>query len=424
MNDSSLYPKIRTLRGVGIFSCKELEFEADFEAIHFPQNTIITTEIDVNQSNSLSFIKSNGYWTLEGLTDENLNIYAESLIFTHLSGNRLTLSSFKDFTINKSKVSSFTSAQFPLVGLYEGKFNTKIEKWEISILEDKEKIEKIQQKSKNWNVQLEGLCLKLVKPNSSKDTFLSKAKSITSLLSLALGNDIVFNRQLYYQEDVLFQEDWRRMVDHNFGAGASIPNFDLGVFLKKTLQIYENWNDEKKTIFYSTVTGINSSSRGFLEDRILRICIAWEGLAGSWSKNKKKSNPELEPLKKLLLETVEGSNLPTNIDKGFIKTRISGSLDWERLINYLNNFSNQYLLNTDKLKLDFKSLVKVRDNIAHSGFYEKKYTTNFILDLIYNHKLALQVILLRELGYDGLVVTSENNWTTYTKMEELIKPSL
>jgi hypothetical protein len=57
-------------------------------------------------------------------------------------------------------------------------------------------------------------------------------------------------------------------------------------------------------------------------------------------------------------------------------------------------------------------------------FSRKKYTTDFLTDLIYNHKLGLQIILLKELEYDGLVVTSDNKWTTYTKMEELIKPSL
>ena len=46
------------------------------------------------------------------------------------------------------------------------------------------------------------------------------------------------------------------------------------------------------------------------------------------------------------------------------------------------------------------------------------------MPLIYNHKLGLQIILLKEIGYDGLVATSENNWKTYSKMEELIKPSL
>ncbi len=275
MNNSNLYPQIRILKGVGIFSSEELEFESHFEVIHFPQNTIITTEIKDDKSNFIAFRMEDDYWSLKGITEENFNIYAENLLFTNLTGNKLTFYSFKDFTINKSKLKNFTSAEFPLVGLYKGNFNTKIENWEICVVENKEKIEKIQQQSKNWNIQLEGLHLKLVNPNSPKDKFLSKAKDITSLLSLALGNDIVFNRQLYYQGNELSQENWRRMTNHHFGAGASVPYFNLDVFLKKSLHIYEKWNAKKRKIFYSTVTGINSTSKGFLEDRILRICIAW-----------------------------------------------------------------------------------------------------------------------------------------------------
>lgn len=424
MNKSNLYPQIFIIQGNGTFSSKDFVFESRFEVVHFPQKTIITTKIKDKKDNFLAFKNIADIWELNGITDENLSINAKNLLFTNFSDNTLTLSSFRDLTIFKSRTNEITSAEFPLVGLYKGDFKTKIDDFEIHCFGDKDETQKIQHQSKNWNIQLEGLTLKLTKPNSSKEELLQKANNITALLSLALGNDIVFNRQKYFKNDILCIEDWRRKVDHHFGTEACVPYFKLDVFLENTLHNYEKWNEKKRKIFYSTVTGINSSSRGFLEDRILRIGIAWEGLAESWSKSKKKSNSELEPLKKLLMKTVEESILPTNIDENFIKTRISGSLDWEKATDFLTNFSNQYLLNTEKLKLDFKSLVKVRNDIAHSGLFRKIYTTDFITDLLYNHKLALQVILLKELEYDGLVVTNENKWKTYTKMEELIKPSL
>jgi hypothetical protein len=424
MNKTNLYPQIIILKGFGTFSSKELEFESHFEVVHYPQNTIITTKIKDSRKNIFAFRNMADNWELKGIIEDNLTIHAENLLFTNLTGDILTLLSFKDLTIYKTQTNSFTSAEFPLVGLYKGDFKTRLENWEIECLGEKENVERIQKQSKNWDIQLEGLNLKLVKPNSSKDEFLSKANDITSLLSLALGNDIVFNRQKYYQENELITENWRRKADHHFGAEACVPHFRLDTFLNNTLHNYEKWNEKKRKIFYATVTGINSSSKGFLEDRILRICVAWEGLAESWSKIRKKPNSELIPLKGQLLETVDGFSLPPNIDKNFIKTRISDSLDWEKSSDFLTKFSSQYLLDSEKLKLDFKSLVKVRNDIAHSGLFKKKYTTDFLTDLIYNHKLGLQIILLKELEYDGLVVTSENKWTDYTKMEELIKPSL
>lgn len=424
MNNSNLYPQIIILKGFGTFYSKELEFESHFEVVHFPQNTIITTKIKNSKKNIFAFRNMADIWKLKGLVKENLTIHAENLLFTNLSGDTLTLFSFKDLSIYKTQSNDFTSAEFPLVGLYKGDFKTQIDNWEIFCSGDKEKIEEIQKQNKNWNIQLEGLNLKLIKPNTSKEKLLSKANDITSLLSLALGNDIVFNRQKYYQENELIMENWRRKADHHFGAEACVPYFTLDTFLGKTLTNYEKWNEKKRKIFYSTVTGINSSSKGFLEDRILRICVAWEGLAGSWSKNKKKPNSELNPLKELLIKTVDGYNLPPNIEKNFIKTRVSDSLDWEKSADFLTKFSNQYFLDLEKINLDFKSLIKIRNDIAHSGLFRKKYTTGFLTDLLYYHKLGLQIILLKELEYDGLVVTSENKCTTYTKMEELIKPSL
>ncbi len=423
MNKSNLYPQIIILKGYGTFYSKELEFESHFEVVHYPQNTIITAKIEDTAKNIFAFINIADNWELKGEIEGNLTIQAENLLLTYLSGNVLTLLSFKDLSIYKTQTNSITSAEFPLVGLYKGNFKTSLDNWEIECIGEKENVEEIQKQSRNWNIQLEGLNLKLIKSNSSKDEFLLKANDITALLSLALGNDIVFNRQKYYQENELIIEKWRRKVDHHFGTEDCIPDFMLNTFLKKTLHNYEKWNEKKRKIFYSTVTNINSSSKGFLEDRILRICVAWEGLAGSWSKNKKKPNSELKPLKELLIETVDGFCLPPNLDKNFIKTRISDSLDWEKASDFLTKFSNQYLLDSEILKLDFISLVKVRNGIAHSGLFKKKYTTDFLTDLIYNHKLGLQIILLKELEYDGFVVTRKNKWTTYTKMEELIKHS-
>ena len=424
MNKSNLYPKIIILKGYGTFISKDLEFESNFEVVHYPQETIITTKIEDNRKNFFAFRDMVDNWELKGEVEGNLTIHAENLLFTNLNGNNLTLYSFKDLTIYKSKTNKFTSALFPLVGFYKGDFKINLDNWDIQCLGDKEINENIQTQSKNWNIQLEGLNLKINKPNCSKEELLIKANDITSLFSLALGSDIIFNRQKYYQNNELIVENWSRKVDYYFGAGACVPYFKLDTFLEKTLHNYKKWNEKKRKIFYATVTSINSSNKGFLEDRILRICVAWEGLAGSWSKNKKKPNSKLKPLKELLIETVEGFNLPPNIDKSFVKTRVSDSLDWDKASDFLTNFSNQYLSNTEKIKLDFKSLVRVRNDIAHSGLFRKKYTTDFITELLYNHKLGLQVILLKELEYDGLVVTSENNWKTYTKMEELIKPSL
>ena len=123
MNKSNLYPKIIILKGHGTFISKDLEFKSNFEVVHYPQETIITTKIEDNRKNFFAFRNMADNWELKGKVEGNLIIHAENLLFTNLNGNNLTLYSFKDLTIYKSDANKFTSAIFPLVGFYKGDFN-------------------------------------------------------------------------------------------------------------------------------------------------------------------------------------------------------------------------------------------------------------------------------------------------------------
>lgn len=101
MNKANLYPQIIIHKGFGTFSSKELEFESHFEIVHYPQNTIITTNIEDSGKNFLAFRNMADNWELKGTIENNLTIHAENLLFTNLSENILTLLSFKDLTISR-----------------------------------------------------------------------------------------------------------------------------------------------------------------------------------------------------------------------------------------------------------------------------------------------------------------------------------
>lgn len=423
--DNNRYPDIITRKGFGTFSIKELEFESFFEIVHYPQKTVIETQIfDKHLSFKLHTIH-NEYWELKGVTEDNINVFAKNILTNTIIGNQLTLFSFKDLCFGENEITNFSSAEFPLVGIYDQDFVFDNNAWEVHCSSPKDKLEILRKKSKNWDIQLEGNILKLKKEDATKDQFLTRANNITALLSLALGNDVIFNRQLYYKDEKLVREDWRRKVNSHFGTERCIPDFELSDFIKSTIDSYEKWDEEKKKLFFSTVTYINSSSKGYLEDRLLGISIAWESLAQSWtSKKNNYSNNELDPFKDFLKKTICDFQLPVQYDKDFIKERILKSLEWEKLTESLMNFSDQFKLDQDKLGLDFKSLIKIRNDIAHTGLLRKKYTQNFLSDLIYNHKLGLQVILLLELGYDNLIESQEDKWRTFIKIDELLKPSL
>lgn len=420
MNDYNKYPDLITRKGTGTFCSGDTEFEAPFEITHYPQNTIIETEVE-NGLNLLAAFVTNNNWKLQGIVDQNTLISVIDLQLSKVANCKLTFEPFNEIIFGDISMNDFTYAEFPLVGLYKRKVELNYNNWQISCIGNNVETALKEIKSKRWSSQLEGLTLRLNNNGATIENFLSKANNITLLLSLAVGNDIIFNRQLFYKKDKLMLEIWRRKPGYNFGVESCIPDFETNNFLEKSLGGYEKWSKKKKDTFYSIVNYINSSSQGFLEDRLLRLCIAWESLATKWAKEKNAVDKELDSLKEFLKKSIDNFELPENHDKDFIKNRLLLALDWEKLYNSLINLLDQYGLDYDKLRLDFKTLIKIRNDIAHSGQFKKKYSKEYLADLIYYNKLGLQILLLRELGYDNFIESQKDKWVTRIKIDELLK---
>lgn len=420
MNENDKYPDLIIRKGKGTFHSGNIKFDAPFEISHYPENTLI----DVNLINEidlikLSFIEST--WELRGIVDFDLNVFIKDLHLSEINGSKLVFTPYKEIRFGDINSDIFEIAEFPLVGFYKGIIDLKLDKWSINTKENNS-LADLEKASAKWNIQFEGVNLLLRCNEASINDFQSKANDITLLLSLALGNDVAFNRQSYFKSDKLNLEIWRRKVDYYFGAEPCIPDFEIGSFIGKTLNGFEKWNKEKKDIFYSVVNFINSSSKGFLEDRLLRLCIAWESLASEqskWTKLKKVQNDDLDSFKEFLKKSVDDFSLPKEHDKGFIKDRILSALDWEKLFNTLINLLKHYGLDHDKLGFDFKTLIKIRNDVAHSGQFRKNYPKDYLANLIFNNKLGLQILLLKELGYDGLIVSHVDNWKKIVKIDEL-----
>lgn len=421
MNEYINYPNLIIRKGFGTFSTLDIIFDAFFEIIHYPQKTIITTLIAEKYVGIPLYNAQDEEWELKGITNDNFPVYANKLFRINISGNRLTLFSFTNLHFGHDTNLKITHAEFPLTGIYIKNFEFELNGWYISCTGDQENLSEIQTASNNWALQLEGNLLVLRNLCATKEQYLSKANNITSLLSLALGNDVIFNRQLYYQDINLVVEEWHRKVDYHFGAEQCIPDHKISGFINETLTNFENWHEERKRLYLSTVTYINSSSKGYLEDRLLGISIAWESLAQNWYIKKSESkNDDLKPLKDCLKRTINDFELPPNQNKDFLVDRILRSIDWEKNTKTLQLFSEQYALNHEKMRLDFYSLNKIRNEIAHTGLFRNEYTKDFLTDLLYNHKFGLQVVLLLELGYNGLIETQENKLRKFVKMKELI----
>lgn len=419
MKTENKYPDLIIRKGIGSFSFEEIEFEAPFDLIHYPQKTIINTQVE-NDLNAFEFLIKKNNWELNGKIDQNIQISAKNLKLNRKTKNNLTFQSLVEIKIGDPNIKNFQYAEFPLVGFYNGMICLKYGNWQITnnVTNQAPASKKI--KSDLWNLQLEGLTLTIKNDEATIEEFQKIANDITSLLSLAVGNDVIFNRQLFFLESELKLEYWRRKTGYEYGVEPCIAYNNINYYLERTVRNFERWNKEKKDTFHRVVNYINSSSRGYLEDRILRLCIAWECLARSWSEEKNVVNEELKPFKKFLKDAIDGFELPENYDKDFIKDRVIGALDWQKLRTTLMKLLSQYKINHNKLGLDFKTLIKIRNDIVHSGQFKEKYSKEVLADLIFNNKLGLQILLLRKLGYDKFIETHKNKWRTTIQINDLL----
>jgi hypothetical protein len=413
------YPDIIIIKGEGTFSSGALNINGSFEITNYPEKTIIEVTTQ-NVNHLLTAVLSNNTWKLEGKNDLNIAVHAEDLQITHVS-DKIIFEPLKELRFGDSAPKGITEAKFPLIGLYSGLIDLDIHQGRIISEEQDSITSEIHVLGKRWNLQLEGKTLKLKYLQTTIDDYQIKANNICLLLSLAVGNSVIFNRQFYYKDDQMFLEIWRRKAGYHYGVEPCIPDFQLNRFLECTLSSFEKWGKKKKDLFFSTVNYINSANQGFLEDRLLRLCIAWESLALNLVKTSTLPKLEIELLKEFLGKSIDNFDLPECIDRSFIKDRIVKALEWEKLYNSLVNLVNHYNLDCEKLHLDFKKLIKIRNDVAHSGQFRKEYPKTDLVDLVFYSKTGLQVILLLELGYTDMIEFQDDKFVTKIKIDELKK---
>ena len=423
MSQKAKYPALIIREGNGTFSNGNKKYVALFELVHYPEQTIINVRMNFfEEMIAWEFATIRQNWTLDGKLEGDCKISVKNLFITKIQDNNLTFAVPSEVKIGEMSEDKFQYAEFPLVGFYQGQIDLHHNDWHIYINSVTRNRDLVEINSKNWNIQFEGLTLSIENEGASTEEYIQITNDITLLLSLAVGNHIIFNRQLYFFEHELKLEVWRRKTGYSFGAEPCIAYHDINDFLKQTIGNFSCWDKNKKDTYFTIIDYINSSYSGHLEDRILRLCIAWENLANQWM-GKNTTNKELKPLKMHLKEAIKGFELPEGHNKDFIINRVSQALDWEKLYNSLTGLLNQYNLDNDKLDLDFKKLITIRNDIAHTGQFSRKYPVEDLTNLIFNNKLGLQVLLLRELGYDKFIQTHREKWKRRVDIGEFLLSS-
>ncbi len=299
---------------------------------------------------------------------------------------------------------------FFLIG-YTGEypFDFIIDNYKIHLSSDKEKIDYLKILSDKIG-QASPTGILTIQKRTDQENLLNKAQDIKNLLSLALGKSIIFNRQEYWENDksiIILRE----MSKNNNEGKQIIPDHMINKFLEETLPNWSRLEKKNKDEIFVIIDYLNQTKNGFIADRILRTTQAWECACNNWTEEIQLDD-ELEKFKKQIYLNYENWKTETtyiDID-GDLKNRLSSAFFQEKLISRLNLLVETHKLNKENIDLNLRKLKSLRDQVVHSGriTIPGKEAIKYLNPGI----MGLQLIILKRLGYKGLVNGVENGWKT------------
>lgn len=416
------FPSVIVKTGSGKFYNSVNNYESDFEIFNYPDRNLIITKPQSNLD-IVHLFSSTEQWKLEGYLNDGTPVTCESLFINEFTGDFFQFFVAKELFFGNKEL-NIEYAIFPLIGFYEGKIKLTHENWKIETDEEiYYKTKKQQRISKIWKTQLEARTLRLQFNKDLKiNDYIQKISNISSLLSLATGNEIAFHRQLYYSSDNETLEVWRKRIAYHFGIDSIIDPISLTSLLEQTLTKFEKLDREKRGAINRAVDYINSAAHGYLEDRIFRVSLAWELLSFEYFPFS-NLDPELKDLKKRLKSAIKEWNkdYPLLNKYGFLNDRITKSLTWEKLISQMKKFAESEKLNLEKIGVDFYEIKEIRDNVAHTGKFGKKYDSAHLIDIIEKAILGLRILILRKLCYSGDIQKPSKRFLVRTSIFEFLK---
>lgn len=315
-----------------------------------------------------------------------------------------------------------TEAVCPLLGHHEGTAKVEDDGWLIEIVyEDCDAVREAGRTSALWHVPTEGLLLKLSRPDASAQDYEDKARQITTLLSLADGTGVTWHRYYLSWNEGESLEILGRWTGDEIGPGEGVPSFCIQPFLEQCLPTWRSWSPEKQGLAKLAIDYINLSNEGYLDSELLSIAQGWEILANEWV-----STPEppeqIAELKKALLQVCKDwrDMHPKADPDSQIADRVSRSFYDSPLLARMQALADRRI-SLDEIDLDLGKLKNARDDVAHRGLMrdELRKDKEEAQKLLESARFGLQLILLKELGYTGLVAAeTPDRWKTYRRIDE------
>lgn len=422
----NIYPHFLSLKGEGVFFSDNYQIKKKFIVQKQFSHTIFLLEGNEQPDEIFPWFDNRERVTLEGQLEDGRSIYADNLMIVSI-GENVELLPFEGVYIGNKISAPLFETLYPLIGLFEGKFKIEDDDWTIELI-DSEDAALAERQSKSWKIPLEGVKLRLTKKEATTfEQFIEKAREIMLLLSLASGNGVTSYRQIALWNNNEMLEVWRKMTGDELGPGPCVPAFRFGHFLEQVLPVWKRWTPTKKNETRLAISYINLSGTGYLDNRLFHISQAWEFIATLWHKTPKLKESEIE-LRKMIKTTYrEWKNIyPQDDPRGYWGSRITFSFRWPQIKKQMEFLAESRGIDLNKIGLDFEKLKRVRDNVAHRGKLPENMTSEKYsrFKLLNSAQKGLQLVLLIELGYSGMVNTENKGWKSVVNIRELLKHNI
>lgn len=419
-------PQFTQFNGKGMFTSGSRRIESRFTLQRqFSHTVFLVQEDDPAKDFSCQFNNSD-LWSLSGHLDDGRPIFADQLMLARSGGTEgsTDFSPLAGVIIGRAWPTPLVEARYPLVGMYGGRFSIEDSGWTIEVIGSDEDAILAERRSKSWRVPLEGLTLRLAKPQKTMDDYHEKAQEIMLLLSLATGNGVTSYRQIADWGIQGMREVWRQMAGDEVGPGPIVPAFRLGQFLKQALPVWRQWSSEKKSDTRLAITYINLSATGYLDTRLFQISQAWEFLATSWMPKGKLNDLESNLRTRIKASYREWKRDHLGADpNGYWGGRVTFPFIWPVAKRRIESLADSRRIDLSRIGIDLEVLKKARDTVAHTGKITDQMTSNRndTYQLLAAAQFGLQLLLLAEFGYSSLVTTSNEGWGSDVPIEKFLK---
>jgi len=419
-------PRYQELHGTGTFSKAGENFTSEFLLLRNPHWMGVLTRVEEKKTAlrlSMS-IHDGSSWQLRGTLQGGRPILSDSLVNTGYAESpyNLGFSIFETLFLGKSLDEPPLWSEFPLINYFEGAISVIHGDWQLDIFPDPSRLH-TQYLTRQWNLPAEGMTLRCVRPDSTRDDHLDMARSVMILASLALGMGVSNHRHVLGWKSATL-ETWRFMIGDELGPGPVVPARNMSSFLSVALPAFESLTPDKKELIRLTISYINLSEIGYLDTRILGIVQAWEFLSAAWVPRLPLPDDLLCLRSRLtrLLKDWRQDHKRSDPD-GFWGNRVLSALDWARLNQQLQEFAAVWGVDLEVLGIDLSLLRRFRDSVAHEGSLPRMPSgdSKTRYDLLRNARHALRLILLQILGYRGPVLANKGGWKTSVAMDDALR---